>query len=76
MIDLAKASRMICEQFPERLPIGYWIVDEGVIIRTKPFNSIKNATISAVFLVEDDYSIRPVLPFKYDLDPKKYKQFK
>lgn len=73
-MDLKKAIDKLMKEYPEKMPIGYWVIDDGYIFNTKMPKSMKGITGAAQFIVKENGEVYGVTPMMYDLDISKMKR--
>lgn len=66
-MNIKNAVQIIKNEHPNRTAIGYWVVDDGIIINTKLDDLQDDVDEPGQYLIKNDGAVLGVLPFKYHL---------
>lgn len=74
-MDLKKAVELVIKEFPARIPIGYWEIDDSYVIATKFVESMKKTTGGTLFRVTSRGEVFGVNPFDAHVRLEDMKKF-
>lgn len=73
-MDIKSAIHLCIEQYPGRIPVGYWERDGKIIINTKPVGDMQNLTAPAQFVVTSEGKVYGANPIMFGLSPDTMKK--
>lgn len=75
-MDVKKAIDIVSKEYPGMIPIGYWEIDDVIIINTKPLKMFKKITQPSQFVVTNDGKVYGTNPMMYDISLATMKKLK
>lgn len=66
-MEVKKAIDLLVAKYPGRIPNGYWLRGDVIIINTKPIKAIRGMTAPSQFAVTKKGEVYGVTPMMYDL---------
>ena len=73
--EVITAARLVAEMYPGRMPIGYCVVDDVIVIKTRLAAAYRKAVAPAMFAVTKSGEICGVTPMVYRLESHDMKKF-
>ena len=68
-MEIKKAIELVMEKFPGRIPIGYWVSEDKVVVQTKLVHSMSNMTTPALFAVTSSGEVYGTIPNRENIKP-------
>ena len=72
-MNVQKAIALVMKTYPTRIPIGYWVKKDKIIINTKPPKGCEEIDGAAQFVVTPKGDVYGTSPLNDDIDVKTMK---
>ena len=73
-MNIKEAVELLIKKYPGRVPKGYWIKGDEIIIQTKPLPVFKKIPTPYMFAVTKDGQVYGGTPMYFNVDPKLMKK--
>lgn len=75
-MNISKAKSLLKTVYPERIVVGYWIVDGGIVLNTQSPHSVFGVHEPGQFMVTEDGNVYGTNPVVSNLDDYVYHKLK
>ena len=66
--EVIEAARLVAEMYPGRMPVGYCVVDDVIVVMTRIASAYRKSVAPAMFAVTKSGEVRGITPMVYHLE--------